>query len=286
MDFDQQCVDALARLKPAWNVTSVTDITILDGGYSNRNYRLSHGGVRYVLRVVTTPESPLAINRAQELALLQSGVAAPPLEAFVLPEGHMLTVHVDGPLLVEADPSPAQLADYLAHLHDVLPPLTCSYDLAGVVTGYFRVAQAHGVHIDPRAVHMLDGLIPTAAARVACHNDLNPWNVITATPDPRSWCTLDWEFAGNNDPLFDLLALGEGLESPAAAERQLIDGYYALRAQEPPPDEAVDSTRAAFLLREYAWALYQESQGNHRAEVVEQREKSLRRLLTLTRGRL
>ena len=34
------------------------------------------------------------------------------------------------------------------------------------------------------------------------------------TPD--GWKTLDWEFFGLNDPLFDLVALHQGLELPIA----------------------------------------------------------------------
>ena len=41
------------------------------------------------------------------------------------------------------------------------------------------------------------------------HNDLNPWNILCATD---GWRTLDWEWVGTNDPLFDLVTLGLGVQ--------------------------------------------------------------------------
>jgi thiamine kinase-like enzyme len=282
VNFDQQCWDALARLKPNWRLPSVNDIEFLDGGYSNRNYRLSYEDACYVIRVVAERETSLAINRAEELALLNGAIAklAPPLEAFVLPEGHMLTVHMDGPLLVDAAPSPAQLAAYLAHLHGALQPFAVTYDLPDVVAGYLRVAKRHGADVHPRAVEVLSGLTPVGPGMVPCHNDLNPWNIIASSADPRGWCTLDWELAGNNDPLFDLLALSGGLASSPAEEQALIEGYFALVDRPLPKADVVNRTRNAFALREYAWALCQESLGNRRGEVIEQRETSLEQLIS------
>ena len=46
------------------------------------------------------------------------------------------------------------------------------------------------------------------AQTVTCHNDLNPWNILV-TAD--GWVTLDWEFVGQNDVLFDLVSLHQGL---------------------------------------------------------------------------
>ena len=42
--------------------------------------------------------------------------------------------------------------------------------------------------------------------------DLNPWNVIVTEA---RWETIDWEFVGNHDPLFDLITLHQGLNLPA-----------------------------------------------------------------------
>ena len=65
-----------------------------------------------------------------------------------------------------------------------------------------------------------------------CHNDLNPWNVIVSAADPGRWCTLDWEIAGDNDPLFDLICVSEGLGWSLEETDKLIDEY--LERMNPP----------------------------------------------------
>ena len=63
------------------------------------------------------------------------------------------------------------------------------------------------------------------------------------------WVTLDWEFVGNNDPLFDLVALHQGLELPIESLTSLA---HELTGE-------LDSARLrsafrAFWLREGGWA--------------------------------
>ena len=99
-----------------------------------------------------------------------------------------------------------------------------------------------------------------------------------------AWRTLDWEFAGDNDPLFDLVCLGHGLGYDDAEMDVLAGAYLGVRA---PATRRLLDTRIVFELREYAWARGQLALGSEREEVRAQAvaaEKSLVRLLERREG--
>ncbi len=54
-----------------------------------------------------------------------------------------------------------------------------------------------------------------------CHNDAQRSNIVK-TPDDKYYF-IDFEFAGNNDPIYDIAAFGNGLVSEG---RKLLDRYY------------------------------------------------------------
>ena len=97
-----------------------------------------------------------------------------------------------------------------------------------------------------------------------CHNDLNPWNIIRAAAS--DWVTLDWEWFANNDPLFDLITLHQGLEFEPATLPALAAEFL----DEPDPDERLQACLTAYWLREYAWAHAELSNGNDTPEIRQQ----------------
>ena len=100
VDLPNEAASALKRLRPQWQLDAVTDVELLPGGYANDNYQLTYRDADYVLRIARP--SPVAVDRAFEKRLLGGPVAllTAPLVAYLLPEGHMLTRKVAGPLLV------------------------------------------------------------------------------------------------------------------------------------------------------------------------------------------
>ncbi len=57
--------------------------------------------------------------------------------------------------------------------------------------------------------------------KTLCHNDLQRSNIIQ-TPDD-NYYLIDFEFMGNNDPIYDIATFGNGL---VAEGRRLLDVYY------------------------------------------------------------
>lgn len=252
------------RLVPAWRERGFEAIEYLPGGYSNRNYRLVVDGAPYALRVMRQPPRP------GERAYLASA-AAPDVVAHDAARGHLVTHWIAGPLLTHAPASPAQAGAYLAALHRQVPVGVRAYDLAGEMRALFAAADLP----DSAVVARWKRLQWTPARVVGCHNDLNPWNIVRGEGQ---WRTLDWEMAGDNDPLFDLagLALGLGwdLDATAAchAAYQAASGHAAAedaRGARQPLRDAM----TAYRIREYAWAVAQLARGNRRPEIHDQAQR-------------
>ena len=237
---------ALRKLVPEWDIDTVEVITYLEGGYSNDNYRIRYRDHEYALRVPLR-DQPL-VDRHHERAWLDklpNAIGVHPI-AYDTEDGYMLSPWIEGDLLVDVwhqQSKPQELCDYLLSLHNSLPDAQRTYDLS-----------SYGV--EPR---------PTSFS-TTCHNDLNPWNIIVT---PTAWVTLDWEFVGYNDPLFDLVGLHQGLELP---ESELADlgEYYLAQIQQPFSQDRLYACIYNFWLREHSWAKYQLSVGNNRTEIEEQ----------------
>ncbi len=255
------------RAVPSWCEHEIRVIEYLEGGYSHDNYRLEVGGEHYALRIAGTVE-----NLAFEdhwWRKLPSGVS-PELIALDPQSGAQVTRWVDGPLLLEATVTDAMLVSYLRDLHCSLPDPVRHCDLATIIQGWLQPDAAQTAQ---KAFASLPQPAPGLLA--PCHNDLNPWNVVCS---PRRWITLDWEMAGRNDPLFDVLALAFGLERSLQDARALCEAYLG---------QTIDSARlqhvsTAFWLREYAWAFNAVKHGNKREEVARQEVVSLEWLRQLT----
>jgi len=270
-----EATSALKKLRPQWQIDAVSDVELLPGGYTNDNYSLTYQRAEYVLRIVRSP--PVPIDRAFEKRLLSGPIAllTAPVVAFLLPEGHMLTRKVAGPLLIDARPDRTRIAQFLARLHLRIPMLGRRYDLVQTIGRDLRAATQLGETAPPWFAKELESLTRAALQIRPCHNDLNPWNVIVSAADPGRWCTLDWEFAGDNDPLFDLICVAEGLGWSIDETDELIDLYLEqIESSRAPTTPQRRTIRKAFFLREYAWALAQLAAGNRRAEIEAQLQRA------------
>lgn len=257
--------ETILRLMPAWRADRIGRITYLSGGYANDNYRFEHDGETFVVRVVGGPATP----RDAELRYLELPIAPQVIAADRL-RGDLITRWIEGTLLADSPAEPDEAAVYLRELHDTVPRGIRRYDPVQTVRGYARDAPVSSVATI--ALRRLDWPIEAIAG---CHNDLNPWNVMRCEG---TWRTLDWEFAGDNDPLFDLVGLGYGMGYSDDALDALVAGYYRDR----PSDQRLLDMRILYLLREHAWAVRQVQIGNARDEVAAQAistEQELERLM-------
>lgn len=238
-----------------------SNLTYLSGGYSNVNYRYDVDRDSFVVRVVeiAAPEK----HRDIERRYLAAGLG-PEIVAFDFDSGDMISRWIDGALIADEAPTPEQGGTYLRELHAAIPLGVHRYALDSIVRQYL------GASRPPPAVQRVVDEDWQPSTYRGCHNDLNPWNVIQGKD---RWYTLDWEFAGDNDPLFDVVGLAFGLDWNAAEMRRCL-AAYGIEVD----DERILATERAFYLREYAWAVAQLDRGNVRAEIEEQRDDMLARL--------
>ena len=274
----QSALGVLAALVPAWAETAPEHIEYLPGGYTNRNYRVEIDGGAFALRIVKgrTPHPA-------ELAYLDLDLA-PDVVAYEQRRGHLLTRWIDGDVVAHAPLSPAEGATYLADLHNAVPLGIARYDYAAEVGAFFREARAAG-GLDAEVEAVFNDLRWQPALRCGCHNDLNPWNIIRAIRardgaenGPTVFRTLDWESAGDNDPLFDLAGLALGFDWSAEDALACLHAYCEQRRIRvaPSPEARLRAAMRAYRIREYAWAAAQIAAGTDRDEIREQ-EASMRR---------
>lgn len=260
----------VCELVPAWRADELTGFRFLEGGYSNRNYRFTREGEAYVLRAPYR-QRPF-VDREEEQALLLTAElpGTPEILGFDPASGRMVSRWVAGHLLADLSPAPAEVLDYLRRLHAGLPDAPRAYDPLAQAREHLKLAAA-----PPWLLGLADGLRWPVAATVSCHNDLNPWNVIREPAG--SWVTLDWEWFGRNDPLFDLVTLHQSLALP----ENLLPELAAALLGAPADQARLQECLRVFWLREYAWAAAELAGGETRVEIAEQRSLGEARLAAL-----
>ena len=275
----------IRTLMPKWLGDELDEFRYLSGGYSNVNVAFRHNnaasdrnnslGTFYVLRLPQRPQP--YVNRQAEAAWYErmpKSVGPAPLVLDV-PSGEMITPLLTGDLLVDVFHQrycEDDLTSYLQALHRQLPGVAEQYDVPSLVPQFIETGWPanfeHSMFIDSDAT-------PSSKSKtlVTCHNDLNPWNILVTS---QGWKTLDWEFVGRNDPLFDLVSLHQGLRLDVGSLPRLAKVFLPSASS-----EQLSRAVAQFWLREWCWANYQISHGDRRAEIVDQEREAKRQLESL-----
>jgi thiamine kinase-like enzyme len=260
--------DELIDRVPGWAGRAHT-IEPLDGGITNRNYRVTLDGESFVVRAPGENTQLLGIDRRHEeqAARQAAGLGvSPEVVAFVEPEGSLVTRFVAGrvaePAALRSPPLLAEAAALLRVVHGG-PPIAAVFDWYRVPQDYASTARAHGVDVPPAYDRAMDVASRVRAAFAAgarpeapcpCHNDLLAANFLVADDDG-GLRLVDWEYAGMNDRYFDLGNFAVNNELDADGDVALVEAYFG----------AVTARRLARLrlmkvisdLREAMWGVVQ-----------------------------
>lgn len=197
----------------------------MPGGLTNRTWLIESATSRAVLKIDAAPRSVPFNARIEEQAIQQraadAGLANPVVFAS---ECVYLTEYVDGEVWPEShlrdDARLRELAIALRKLHG-LPLTGRNFDAVEYARRYSRIVDSRHSGIAEHCVKIVRKL--HAPQNICCcHNDLVAGNIIS-TPDVRF---LDWEYACDNDPFFDLATVVAHHQLDERQARHLLECYF------------------------------------------------------------
>jgi thiamine kinase-like enzyme len=215
----------------------------LEGGITNRNYKVRFAGEDLVVRLPGKDTELLGIDRAAERAAgelaAQAGIG-PGVVAMLDDPPCLVTQFVVGePTTEEELREPAAVAEVAAALRT----LHACEERLPVAFSSFRVVEDYAARIADRGAtvpasyewaaavaHRIEiALAGPEHEPVPCHNDLLAANFIRT---PRGIRVVDWEYAGMNDRYFDLGNFAVNNELDEAGEAALLAAYFEAPASE------------------------------------------------------
>jgi thiamine kinase len=208
MSADMSAVDALAYV-PGWD-PGATDVEELKGGLTNRTFLIRAGGVQCVMRLNANSSDVVALDRSCEPAILRHAAnagIAPHIVYSDIDHGILVTEYLPDRVWSAADLGSTRKIDAIANLLrkvHALPSCGARLDMQLTAERYAEyLEKRQGLHAF--ASHCVDVIasVPAGERVVCCHNDVVAQNIVASSP-PK---LIDWEYACDNDPLFDLASL-------------------------------------------------------------------------------
>ena len=256
--------ERLIATLPCWR--GAPRIEPLAGGLTNRNFAVSDGAGRYVVRL--GEDIPVhGVVRQRELAASRAAHAAG-LSPQVIhaQQGVMVLAFIDGRALTTEDlRDGARLPEAIGLIkrchrdmprHLQQPPWR--FDVFAVIRSYAgTLREGHSAHGEKLGKLLEKAVLLEQAAGNAAlafgHNDLLPANFLD---DGRRLWLIDWEYAGFNSPLFDLGGLASNCEFSPAREAEMLGLYFG--TVEPALVRRYEAMKIASLLRETLWSMVSE----------------------------
>jgi len=208
MSVHLNAFEALAAV-PGWD-PAASDIEELKGGLTNRTYLVRRGGNEYVLRLHSEQSGMLQFDRHCELTIIREAYKAGLAPEVVHSDedlGILITTFLPGSTWDESDlglPRNLEaLADVLRKVH-AIPPCGLRIDMSAAASTYEKyLEKRHGLHsFATQCVEVIES-IQVHDRATCCHNDVVGGNLIAGS----KLMLIDWEYACDNDPLYDLASV-------------------------------------------------------------------------------
>ena len=244
-----ELTDAVARVSALLGPREGS-VVQLEGGITNRNFRVRFAGTEYVLRLPGKRTDLLGIDREAECIATKAGAElgfAPRVVTLLSDPACLVTTFVEGDRAkasgLRSPEAIAEVASDLRALHDSGTELPATFDPFALGETYAELSRSRGT--EPPAGY--EGALAAAkrvqeAVRgqpghelVPAHNDLLAANFLV---DGGRIQLIDWEYAGMSSRWFDLGNFAANNEFTDDDEQRLLSEYFG-----EPPDE----TRAATL---------------------------------------
>jgi thiamine kinase-like enzyme len=226
---------ALAALEPRIGAAE-GEPEPLDGGITNRNFRLRAGGDDVVVRLPGKDTELLGIDRTAERdateAASRTGVG-PEVIAFLADPPCLVTRFIAGRPVAAEELREAPLVDEVAAALRAIHgggQLRARFDAFAVVDAYQATARAHGARVPAAYGRLIGGAHAIRDALggpehepVPCHNDLLTANFLH---DGERLRIVDWEYAGMGDRYFDLGNLSVNNGFSETEDERLLTAYW------------------------------------------------------------
>ena len=226
--------EAIARV-PMWR--DATDIRILplEGGITNRNYRVDVGIESFHLRLAGENTQMLGIDREHEYHAAQLAGEldiAPEVIYFIRPEGYLVTRFISGRAILPEElrqPENIQrVAGLLKTIHS-MPQIPGVFNAFQIVREYAEIAREYNIEF-PENFDWLNQQLEYAETALKskplyshpCHNDLLNGNFLLGD----KLYILDWEYAGMGDIFFDLANFSNNHELSDDENHLLLGCYF------------------------------------------------------------
>lgn len=226
MNSQSRVIEALSRV-PGFDSESAV-VEELKGGLTNHVYLAQSAGQRCVLRLTTDSNGEIYPDRSCELAILETAA-----DAGFAPEvlyadsgaGILVTEYIQGTVWQESDlesnANIESLAGLLRRVH-ALPLCGTRMNLVGAAEQYAQyLERRQGLYgFASNCVRIIEA-IPVYEEVACCHNDIVASNVI----DAGGLKLIDWEYACDNDPLFDLASTIGYHNLDGSRQQFFVDAY-------------------------------------------------------------
>ncbi|WP_337100467.1 guanitoxin biosynthesis pre-guanitoxin N-oxide kinase GntI [Paenibacillus sp. YIM B09110] len=227
----------LVANKLGW-MPETLEMKFQESGLTNRNYVVSNGLEKVVVRVNGAQTGLLGINRQAELAAMEAVSdlkTAPELLYFDVEQGYMITRFIDGRTWEsnDLDMNVDRIGVLLKMVHTAAE-IDFEFSPYKDIESWIQKAQSRGQQLPDSLDKMLERLHRIQASRAAasdnfrglCHNDPFANNFM----DDGTLRLLDWEFAGMGDIMYDLACIGQSMGHDKQLE--LLHAYFGYTSSE------------------------------------------------------
>jgi thiamine kinase-like enzyme len=287
-----ELTEAIARLSALLGPRQ-GGVVLLEGGITNRNFRVNLGGTDYVVRLPGKDTGLLGIDReAERLATKKAAELelGPKVAAMLDQPPCLVTCFVESrQVSTEELREPARVEEVgrdLRAFHDSGLDLPTDFYVSEIVSHYAEVTQSRGGTLPDGFEHARDCARKVVKAvrknpghqPRPCHNDLLTANFLHGG---ERLVIVDWEYAGMGDPFFDLGNFAVNNELGDADEQRLLAAYFG---EEPTPRRRAALKLFRFMsdFREAMWGVVQRSVSDLDFDFDAYAEKHFKRLAEAT----
>jgi thiamine kinase-like enzyme len=232
-------------------------------GLTNVNHLVERDGERFVVRIPGAGTSEYIDRRAEAVAARSAAAAGVNAEVILFDDsdGLMVTRFVDGAVTMDAErftdlAAAARAGTAFRRLHTTAVPFATDFRLFPMIDEYKALLASKGATLP---AGYADAERQAAAARAAL--EAHPVALVPSHCDPlcenfldtgERMYVIDYEYAGNNDPMWDLGDLSVEGGFTASQDAALLRGYFGAE----PPAEQMGRMVLYKALCDLLWTLW------------------------------